>query len=185
MARLLYAALTSLDGYIADAHGKFGWAMPDRAVHAAVNDLQRGIGTYLYGRRLYEVMLAWEGPEMLHDEESVIRDFAALWQDADKVVYSRTLPEVSSRRTRLERSFDADSVRRLKESASRDISVGGAELAAEAFRAGLVDECHLFVFPVSVGGGTAALPTDTMVRFELVDQRRFDSGVVELHYRVR
>lgn len=185
MARLLYVALTSLDGYIADARGKFDWAMPDEAVHAAVNDLERGIGTYLYGRRLYEVMLAWEGPKLLHDEHAVIRDFATLWQDADKIVYSRTLPEVSSRRTRLERSFDTESVRRLKESTLRDISVGGAALAAEAFQAGLVDECHLFVSPVSVGGGTAALPRDLQVRFELVDQRRFDNGVVELHYHVR
>lgn len=185
MARLLYAALTSLDGYIADARGKFDWAMPDEAVHAAVNDLQRDIGTYLYGRRLYEVMLAWEGPDLLNDEHAVVRDFAVMWQAADKVVYSRTLPEVSSRRTRLERSFDSDEIRRMKASASRDISVGGAELAAEAFRAGLVDECHLFISPVSVGGGTPALPRDAQVRFGLLDQRRFDNGVVQLHYRVR
>lgn len=185
MAKLIYSALTSLDGYTADARGKFDWAMPDEAVHAAVNDLERGTGTYLYGRRMYEVMLAWEGPELSSDEHAVIRDYAALWQAADKVVYSRTLAEVSSRRTRLERSFDGEAVRRMKESAARDLGIGGAALAAEAFHAGVVDECHLFVFPVSVGGGAAALPRDAMVRFELLDQRRFDNGVVELHYRVR
>lgn len=185
MGKLVYAAITSLDGYIADARGKFDWSMPDEEVHAAVNDLERGIGTYLYGRRLYEVMTVWDDPEMLHDDNLVVRDFARLWQEANKVVYSRTLPEVTTTSTRLERSFDSDAVRRLKESESRDVSVGGAELAAEAFRAGLVDECHLFVSPVSVGGGTAALPRDVQVRFELLDQRRFGNGVVHLRYRVR
>lgn len=185
MGKLIYAAITSLDGYIADARGKFDWSMPDEEVHAAVNDLERGISTYLYGRRLYEVMRVWDGPEMLTDDSPAVRDFATLWQGADKVVYSRTLPSVTTRRTRLERSFDSDAIRQMKQSEARDISVGGAGLAAEAFRAGLVDECHLYVSPVSVGGGTAALPLDVQVRFELLDQRRFGNGVVQLHYRVR
>lgn len=184
MAKLLYIAITSLDGYINDRHGKFDWSVPDRAVHAAVNDLVRGIGTNLYGRRMYDVMQVWESPELANDEEEVVRDFAALWRATDKVVYSRTLAAPTTPRTRIERSFDADAVRAMKASAQRDLGVGGAVLAREAFGAALVDECHLFASPVSVGGGTAALPVDQILRFELLEQRRFENGVVHLHYRV-
>lgn len=183
MARLIYAAITSLDGYVADDSGSFDWAAPDEEVHAFVNDLERAVGTNLYGRRMYEVMRFWEDPEDLDDQPPVFQDYAALWQAADKVVYSRTLEMVSTSRTRIERTFDPETVRRMKESARRDISVGGPELAAQALKAGLVDECHLFVTPVVVGGGTACLPGGLRENLELVDVHRFGSGVVHLHYR--
>jgi dihydrofolate reductase len=182
LANLVYTAITSLDGYIADEHGGFEWAAPDEEVHAFVNDLERPVGTYLCGRRLYEVMVVWE---TLDEPEPVMQDYAAIWRAADKVVFSTTLTEVASARTRLERRFDPESVRRMKDEADRDLSVGGAELAAHAFRAGLVDECHLFLNPVVVGGGTRALPDDARSDLELLDVDWFASGVVHLHYRVR
>jgi dihydrofolate reductase len=182
MGKLVYAAITSLDGYIADRDGNFDWAEPDAEVHAAVNELQRGVGTYLYGRRMYEVMRAWAGP--LPDDHPVTRDFAALWRAADKVVYSTTLDEVSTSRTRLERELDPVAVRALKARTRRDVEIGGPTVAAAAFDAGLVDECHLFVNPVSVGGGLPALPRDVRVDLALVDVRRFTGGVVHLHHRV-
>jgi dihydrofolate reductase len=184
-AKLIYTAITSLDGYVADERGYFDWAAPDEEVHRFVNDLERPVGTYLYGRRMYEVMVVWEAAEMLVDPRPVTRDFAALWQAADKIVYSATLTATSSARTRIEREFDPDAVRRLKATASRDITVGGPDLAGQAFRAGLVDECHLFLTPVVVGGGTRALPARVRVRLELLDERRFDAGVVHLHYGSR
>jgi dihydrofolate reductase len=183
VAKLIYSAIASLDGYVADEDGSFDWAAPDEQVHAFVNELERPIGTYLYGRRMYEVMAVWENPGALLDTSPATREFAQIWQAADKVVYSRTLETVSSARTRLERDFDADAVRRMKAVADRDITVGGPGLAAEAFRAGLVDECHLLLTPIVVGGGTRALPDGVRVRFELVDERRFGNGVVHLHYR--
>jgi dihydrofolate reductase len=183
MAKLIYSALSSLDGYIADENGNFDWAAPDEEVHAFVNDLQRPVGTYLYGRRLYEVMVAWETPDTFADQQPVLLDFAELWQAADKVVYSRTLEEVSSARTRIERDFDPDAVRQMKASAGRDLTVGGPDLAAQAFRAGLVDECQLFLTPVIVGGGKRALPDKARVELELLDERRFGNGVVYLRYR--
>ena len=183
MAKLIYSALSSLDGYIADENGNFDWAAPDEEVHAFVNDLQRPVGTYLYGRRLYEVMVAWETPDTFADQQPVLLDFAELWQAADKVVYSRTLEEVSSARTRIERDFDPDAVRQMKASAGRDLTVGGPDLAAQAFRAGLVDECQLFLTPVIVGGGKRALPDKARVGLELLDERRFGNGVVYLRYR--
>jgi dihydrofolate reductase len=183
MARLIYAAIASLDGYIADEQGAFDWAAPDEQVHAFVNDLERPIGTCLYGRRLYDVMVAWETMDVAA-EPAVMRDFAELWRAADKIVYSRTLQQPASARTRIERDFDPEAVRALKAGAGRDITVGGAELAGEAFRAGLVDECHLFLAPVLVGGGTRALPEGVRVQLELLDERRFDSGFVHLHHRV-
>jgi dihydrofolate reductase len=182
---LIYSAITSLDGYVADKDGNFDWSMPDEEVHAFVNDLERPVGTYLYGRRLYEVMVYWESVSTGADEPPVMRDFAQLWQAADKVVYSTTLDTISSARTRLEREFDPDAVRQMKAMADRDITVGGANLAAQALTAGLVDECHLFVSPVVVGGGTRALPDDVRIDLELLDERRFGNGVVHLHYRVR
>ena len=183
MGKLIYAAIASLDGYVADQDGKFDWAMPDDEVHAFVNDLERPIGTHLYGRRLYEVMIAWETPDALPDQSALMLDFAAIWQAAEKVVYSRTLEAVSSARTRIERDFDPEAIRQLKAEADRDISIGGATLAGEAIRAGLVDELHLLVNPIVVGGGTPALPGDVRWTLALLDERRFANGVVHLHYR--
>jgi dihydrofolate reductase len=182
MARLIYSALMSLDGYIADEDGSFDWAEPDGEVHAFVNDLERPVGTYLYGRRKYEVMVYWETLPIA-DEAPHIRDFAEIWRAADKVLYSRTLEAPSSERTRIERDFDPEAVRQLKASADRDLTVAGPELAAQAIRAGLVDEWHLFLAPVVVGGGKAALPKDVRVPLELLDERRFGNGTVYLRYR--
>jgi dihydrofolate reductase len=179
----MYSAIASLDGYVADADGRFDWSVPDDEVHAFVNDLERPVGTYLYGRRMYEVMAAWETMDAPADQP-ITRDFAAIWREADKVVYSRTLETVATPRTRLERAFDPATVRRLKESADSDISIGGPGLAAEALAAGLVDECHLFLSPVVVGGGTNALPDGLRLDLELLGERRFGSGVVYLRYRV-
>jgi len=183
MAKLIYTVITSLDGYVADEDGNFDWAAPDEQVHAFVNELERDIGTYLYGRRLYEVMLFWETVDT-SVATPVVRDYAGIWQAADKVVYSRTLDHVATARTQIEREFDPDAVRAQKALSERDISVGGPGLAAAALRAGLVDECHLFLNPVVVGGGTAALPDRFSVRLDLLDEHRFDNGVVHLHYRL-
>lgn len=185
MASLTYSAIASLDGYVADEDGRFDWAEPDPEVHAFINDLERPVGTYLYGRRMYEVMLWWETAHTRPDQPPVIRDFAEIWQATDKIVYSTTLETVSTARTRLEGDFDPASVGRLKASADRDIAVGGPDLAAQAIKAGLVDDWHLFVTPVLVGGGLAWLPDDIRVHLELLDERRFDSGMVYLHYRTR
>ena len=183
MARLIYSAITSLDGYIEDDEGKFDWAAPDEEVHAFVNDLERPIGTYLYGRRMYETMVFWETLSTEADEPAVIRDYGGIWRAAEKIVYSRALQRVSSARTRIEREFDRDAVRRLKQSSGADIAVGGAELAGQAIAAGLVDECHLFLNPILVGGGKRALPDQVHARLQLLDERRFGNGVVHLHYR--
>lgn len=185
MAKLIYSAITSLDGFIADATGNFDWAAPDEEVHAFVNDLERPVGTYLFGRRMYEVMVAWETMPNLAEQPPVMRDFAEIWHSADKIVYSRTLEAVSSARTRIERNFDPEVVRQMKALAARDITVGGPDLAAQAIRAGLVDECHLFLTPVIVGGGTQSLPSNVRLNLELLDERRFGNGVVYLHYRIR
>jgi dihydrofolate reductase len=183
MAKLIYSAIASLDGYVADEEGNFDWAAPDEEVHGFVNDLERRVGTYLYGRRMYDVMVAWETMDTRADQPPVIEDFTKIWQAADKIVYSKTLETVSSARTRIERDFDAEAVRQLKASSERDITVGGPELAAQAIRAGLVDEFQLFVTPVVVGGGKKALPDDVHLKLELLDERRFGSGVVHLRYR--
>jgi dihydrofolate reductase len=182
MAKLIYSAITSLDGYVADKHGKFDWAAPDEEVHAFVNELERSFGTHLYGRRMYEVMVYWE---TAHDvaEPPEFREYAEIWRAADKIVYSRTLESVASERTRIERAFDPEVVGRAKETAERDMTVGGPNLAAHAIEAGLVDEYHLFITPVVVGGGTAAFPDDVRLTLELLDERRFTNGVVHLHYR--
>lgn len=185
MAKLIYSAIMSLDGYVADADGNFDWGAPDEEVHAFVNDLERPIGTYLYGRRMYEVLAAWESDDILAgDPPPFIRDYAAIWRAADKIVYSTTLQTVSSAKTRLERTFDVDEIRRIKASAGSDLSVGGPDLAGQALGAGLADECHLIVAPVVVGGGTQALPDDVRLELELLDERRFANGMVHLHYRV-
>jgi dihydrofolate reductase len=184
VARLIYATIMSLDGYVADADGSFDWAEPDEEVIAFVNELERPVGTYLFGRRMYEVMLYWESAAAIAGQSSADRKFAELWLAADKIVYSTTLTEASSARTRIEREFDPDAVRQFKGSTSRDITVGGPHLAAQAMRAGLVDECHLILVPVIVGGGTRALPDDVRMGLELLDERRFEGGMVAMHYRV-
>ena len=184
MARLIYTAITSLDGYVADEQGKFDWAEPDEEVHAFVNDLERSVGTHLLGRRMYEVMSYWDDPPMLDEQPPVIHDFAAIWRAADKVVFSRTLTTVSAPRTRLERDFDVEAIRRLKASATRDIAVGGPELAAQAMAASLVDEVHLLLNPIIVGGGNPALPAGVRVKLALLSERRFRNGVVHVGYRV-
>jgi dihydrofolate reductase len=184
MAKLIYSAIASLDGYVADEAGGFDWAMPDEEVHAFVNDLERPLGTYLYGRRMYETMVAWETMPT-EDEPAVMGDFAAIWRAADKVVYSRTLAEVTSARTRIEPRFDPEAVRGMKAAAERDIGVGGPGLAAQALATGLVDECHLFLAPVVVGGGKRCLPDRLHLKLELLDQRRFGNGMAYLRYRIR
>ncbi len=183
MGRLIYMAITSLDGYVADEEGNFDWGMPDDEVFGFVNDFERPVGTYLYGRRLYEVMVGWETAHTRADQSPLILDFAHIWQAADKVVYSKTLETASTARTRIERDFDPEAVRQLKVRAERDITVGGPDLAGQAIKAGLVDECHLIISPIVVGGGKRCLPGDVRLQLELLDERRFGNGVVHLHYR--
>ena len=184
MAKLIYVSNVSLDGYIEDEHGSFDWTAPDDEVFAFITDLVRPVGTYLYGRRMYETMAVWETDPALAAQSELMADFANVWQAADKIVYSTTLDAVSTAKTRLERNFDPASVRDMKASATSDLTVGGANLAAHAFKAGLVDECHLFIRPVLVGGGKPALPSDTRADLELLDDRRFSNGVVYLRYSV-
>ena len=185
MARLIYTGITSLDGYTEDADGKFDWAAPDAEVHAYINDLERPIGTYLYGRRMYETMAGWETDPSLGEQSPLMRDFAGIWQSADKIVYSGTLEKPVTARTRIERIFDPGAVQRLKDGSDRDITIGGPELAAHAIRAGLVDEYGLFVNPVIVGGGKPFLPGRVRIGLELVAERRFAGGVVHLRYRAQ
>ena len=182
MAKLIYASIASLDGYVEDEQGKFDWAPPDEEVHAFVNDLERQIGTYLYGRRMYETMVFWETAG--DGDEPVFQDYAEIWRASEKIVYSRTLQTPSSARTRIEPEFDPAAVRQLKQSAEADIAVAGAELAGQAITAELVDECHLFLCPVVVGGGKRALSANVRAQLELLDERRFRNGVVHLRYRV-
>jgi dihydrofolate reductase len=183
MAKLIYSAITSLDGYIEDEAGKFDWAAPDAEVHAFVNDLERPIGIYLYGRRMYETMTYWE-TALEHADHPAERDYAEIWLAAEKIVYSRSLESPSSAKTRIENDFEPETIRAMKDAADRDISVGGPELAAHALRAGLVDEIQIFANPIVVGGGKPALPSDLLLNLELLDERRFESGVVYLRYRV-
>ena len=182
MAKLIYSAITSLDGYIEDEDGNFNWAAPDEEVHRFVNDLERPVGTYLYGRRMYETLVYWE-TVALADVPLHIRDFTELWRAADKIVYSNSLETVSSAKTRIERTFDPRVIKELKSSQERDITIGGPNLAAQAFKAGLVDECQLFLTPIVVGGGKPSLPNHVRLGLELLSERRFRSGVVFLHYR--
>jgi dihydrofolate reductase len=184
MAKLIYSAIASLDGYVEDESGRFDWAAPDDEVHAFVNELERSVGTFLYGRRMYETMVFWETVGTGAEQPAVVRDFAQIWQAAGKIVYSRTLNGVSSERTRLERNFDPPAVQQLKQSSEPDITVGGAELAGQAISAGLVDECHLLLVPIIVGGGRRALPAGVRRQLQLLDERRFSSGVVHLRYAV-
>jgi dihydrofolate reductase len=185
MARLIYSAISSLDGYIEDTDGKFDWAMPDEEVHKFANNLERGAGTHLYGRRMYETMMAWETDPNLAAESPLLRDFAEIWQAANKIVYSKTLEAVSTRKTQIERNFNPEAIRQLKEAVEHDILIGGAEFAAHAFRAGLIDECHLFLTPIIVGGGKPSLPDNVRLELELLEERRFGNGMVYLRYRVR
>lgn len=185
MAKLVYSFIASLDGYVEDAGGRFDWAAPSEEAHAFVNELEAGVGTYLYGRRMYETMAVWETDPEFAEDSPVTRDFAAMWQAADKVVYSSTLTEAATSKTRIERRFDPDAVRELKAATGSDLAVGGAELAGQALATGLVDECHALLAPVAVGGGKRALPDDVRLGLELTDQRRFDDGMVYLHYAIR
>jgi dihydrofolate reductase len=185
MAKLLYVMNASLDGYIADEDGKFDWGAPGEEYFSFINNLVRPVGTYLYGRRLYELMAVWETDPAAAAQSPGAREFAQIWQAADKVVYSRTLPAAATTRTRIERDFDPQAVRHLKAAAERDLTVGGPDLGAQAIRAGLVDEVHLFVWPVVVGGGTRLLPDRARLQLELVEERRVGSGVVYLRYRTQ
>ena len=185
MARLIYSAITSLDGYIEDKEGNFDWAAPDEEVHQFINNLERTTGTNLLGRRMYETMMVWETDPSFTVDSPLLRDFAEMWQAADKIVYSKTLEKVSTSKTELRRNFDPQEIKQLKESAKSDISIGGPGLAAHAFRSGLIDECQLFLTPVLVGGGKPALPDDVRLELELMEERRFDSGVVFLRYQAK
>jgi dihydrofolate reductase len=184
MAKLIYSAIASLDGYVEDPAGGFDWAEPDREVHSFVNDMERPIGTYLYGRRLYETMLFWETAHTIPDRPSYVRDYTDIWQAADKIVFSKTLDSVSSAKTRIEHSFDPDAIRRLKAAAQRDLTIGGAELAGQALKAGLVDELHLLAVPVVIGGGKRWFPDGVYLPLTLVDTQRFAGGAVFVSYRL-
>lgn len=183
MAKLIYIANISLDGYTEDKDGKFDWTDPSEEYFRFITDLVRGMGTHLYGRRMYESMRVWETDPNLAAESPLRRDFAEVWQAADKIVYSRTLETISTRRTQLERTFDPDAIRQLKEAVEQDILIGGPELAAHALRSGVLDECHLFVVPIIVGGGKSALPDNVRLELELLEERRFGNGIVFLRYR--
>ncbi|MEO7058610.1 MAG: dihydrofolate reductase family protein [Lapillicoccus sp.] len=185
MGKLIYAANTSLDGYVEDESGSFGWSVPDEEVHAFWNEHERHIGTSLYGRRMYDTMRVWENDDWLTAEPAVVREYAEVWRAADKVVYSSTLERVSTARTRIERQFEPETIRQLKEASSSDLSIGGATLAAQAFQHGLVDECVLLLCPVLVGGGKQALPQGIRLDLELLDHRRFDNGVVYVRHAIR
>lgn len=185
MAHLIYSAISSLDGYIEDKDGRFDWAMPDEEVHRFINDLERTAGTYLYGRRMYETMLVWETDPDLAADSPLTRDFAEIWQAADKIVYSRTLAAASTRKTHIERNFDPAAIQQLKRTARHDILIGGPELAAHAFRSGLIDECHLFLTPIIVGGGKHALPDNVRLELDLLEERRFGNGMIFLRYRAK
>jgi dihydrofolate reductase len=184
VAKLIYSAITSLDGFIEDEEGGFAWGEPDEEVFSFVNDLERPVGTYLYGRRMYQTMVYWETAQALADQPPCYRAFTELWKAAEKIVYSKTLEAVSSAKTRLEREFDPRAIHEMKDALERDISVGGHDLAAQAFKAGLVDECQLFLVPIVVGGGKSSLPSDVHLELELLGERRFRSGVVFLHHRI-
>jgi dihydrofolate reductase len=183
MAKLIYTAITSLDGYVEDTDGKFEWAAPDEEVHAFVNDLERPIATYLYGRQMYDTMAFWETTDG-REEPAVFRDYAEIWRAAEKIVYSRTLQAASSARTRIERDFRPGAIHELKSGSGSDMTIGGSELAGQAIASGVVDECQLFLNPVVVGGGKRALPDHVRADLELLNERRFKSGVGYLHYRI-
>ncbi|CAM3194261.1 dihydrofolate reductase family protein [Stackebrandtia soli] len=181
MGSLIYGTIASLDGYIADENGDFGWAEPDAEVHSFINDEELEIGTYLYGRRTYETMAVWED---LEDDSPQMRDYAQLWRAAEKIVYSTTLPEVTTSKTRLERSFDVEAVRRLVSKLPHPASISGPGLARHALLAGLVDELRVYVVPMIIGGGTKALPDGLRLKLRLDIERHFDNGTVYMRYKV-
>ena len=185
MANLIYGMISSLDGYIEDTEGKFNWAEPNESLHTYINNLYREIGTYLYGRRMYQTMMVWETDPSFAAADTYIRHYAQIWQAADKIVYSKTLEGVATRRTRLARDFDPEAVRQLKATAGHDLLIAGPHLAAQAFRAGLVDECHLFLVPIILGGGKACLPENVRLAFELAAVHRFDNGMLHLRYQAK
>jgi len=185
MAKLIYSAITSLDGYIEDRDGNFDWAMPDEEVHTFINNLERSAQTYLYGRRMYEIMTVWETDPDMAADSPLMQDFAQIWQGASKIVYSKTLTDAVTRNTTIERNFNPEAIKQLKKTAQHDIAISGPELAAHAFRAGLVDECHLFLIPTSVGGGKPALPDGLRLELELLEERRFGNGTIYLRYRTK
>lgn len=185
MARLIYTSNLSLDGYTEDMDGNFDFTDPNDDVFIFISNLIRATGTHLYGRRMYETMMVWETDPNLAAESPLRRNFAEIWQAADKIVYSRTLEAVSTRKTQIEGNFDPTAIRQLKETAEQDIHIGGPELAAHAFRSGLIDECHLFIAPVILGGGKPCLPANVRLELELLEERRFANGVVFLRYRTR
>ena len=185
MAHLIYSVISSLDGYIEDVNGNFDWAAPDEEVHRYFNDLERAAGTHLYGRRMYETMMVWETDPNLAALSPYTRDYAEIWQSADKIVYSKTLEAVSTRKTRLERDFDPEVIRQLKRTVGSDIVIGGPHLAAQAFREGLIDEFHLCIVPVLVGGGKRSLPSDIRLELDLLEERRFNNGMIHLRYQTR
>jgi dihydrofolate reductase len=185
MARLIYSSISSLDGYIEDSDGKFDWAAPDEEVHKFINDLERTVGTYLFGRRMYETMMVWETDPNLAAESPLMRDFAEIWQAANKIVYSKTLETVHTRKTRIERNFDPEAIRQLKEAAEQDIYIGGPGLAAHAFRSGLIDECQLFLSPIMVGSGKQSIPSNVRLELELMEEHRFSNGMIFLRYRTK
>ncbi len=183
MAKLIYSGFTSLDGYVADETGNFDWAELSEEVFAFINNRERRIGTYLFGRKVYETMAVWETPEVIPDLPAAALEYVPIWQAAEKIVYSTTLQTVSAARTRLERKFDEDAVRELKAGATRDVGIGGPALAAQAIRAGLVDEFNLLIAPIIAGGGNPYLPDKVHVKLELVDERRFENGLIHVRYR--
>jgi dihydrofolate reductase len=185
MAHLIYSAISSLDGYIEDKDGRFDWAAPDEEVHRFINNLERTAGTYLYGRRMYETMMVWETDPSFAADSPITQDFAQIWQAADKIVYSRTLASASTRKTQIEPNFNPEAIRQLKGAVGQDILIGGPELAAHAFRSGLIDECHLFLTPIIVGGGKPCLPENVRLELELLEERRFGNGTVYLRYQAR
>ena len=185
MANLIYSAISTLDGYIEDRDGNFDWAAPDEEVHSFVNNLERTVGIYLMGRRMYETMMVWETDAGFAADSPITQDYAQIWQAAHKIVYSKTLASAPTRNTQIERNFNPEAIKQLKKTAQQDISIGGPELAAQAFRAGLIDECHLFLVPIMVGGGKPALPDNLRVDLELLGERRFHNGTVYLHYRTK
>jgi dihydrofolate reductase len=185
MAHLIYLTNTSLDGYTEDKDGKFDWTAPSEEYSRFITDLVRTARTLLYGRRMYETMRVWETDPNLAAESPLRRDFAEIWQAANKIVYSRTLETISTRKTQLVQTFDPSAIRQLKAVDEHDILIGGPELAAHAFRAGLIDECRLFLIPILVGGGKSALPDNVRLELELLAERRFRNGTVYLRYRTR
>jgi len=185
MAHLLYSAISSLDGYIEDRDGNFDWAAPDEEVHRFINNLERTAETYLYGRRMYETMMVWETDPSLAADSPLTQDFAEIWQAANKIVYSKTLAAASTRKTQIERNFNPEAIQQLKKNAQHDFVIGGPELAAHAFRFGLIDECHLFLIPILVGGGKSAIPDNVRLELELLVEQRFTNGTVYLRYRTK